>query len=71
MARYPTDRERTILRAALDKQRERFKAKPEAAKEALSVGESPFSPDLDPVELAAYTVVCSLMLNLDETVTKN
>ena len=33
-------------------------------------GESPLDPKLDPVELAAYTATASVILNLDETITK-
>ena len=34
------------------------------------IGESTADPKLDAAELAAYTAVCSVILNLDETVTK-
>ena len=34
----------------------------------VSLGESPVRKDLDQVDLAAYTIMASLMLNLDETV---
>jgi hypothetical protein len=34
------------------------------------VGESPRDPKLDPVELAAWTTVASVIFNLDETVNK-
>ena len=36
----------------------------------LAVGESPRDEELDPAELAAWTMVASVILNLDETVTK-
>jgi len=36
----------------------------------VSVGESPLNEQLNVSELAAYTTVASLILNLDETVTK-
>ena len=36
----------------------------------VSVGEFPRNKKLDPAELAAYTAVASLILNLDETITK-
>jgi hypothetical protein len=36
----------------------------------LSEGEHPRDETLDAAELAAYTAVASLILNLDETVTK-
>jgi hypothetical protein len=37
---------------------------------ALSFGESKVDEKLDPVELAAWTMVANLLLNLDEFVTK-
>jgi Protein of unknown function (DUF1553)/Protein of unknown function (DUF1549)/Concanavalin A-like lectin/glucanases superfamily/Planctomycete cytochrome C len=49
---------------------DRFQTKPESAEEYLKVGEYPRDPALDVRELAAYTNVASLILNLDETVTK-
>ena len=42
----------------------------QAALKLLSVGESPRDEKLDAAELAAWTMVASVILNLDETVTK-
>ena len=42
----------------------------QAAAKLLSVGESPRDASLDPRELAAWTMVANVLLNLDETVTK-
>jgi len=47
-----------------------FKAKPEAATELLSIGESKRDEKLDVSELAAYTTIASMLLNLDEVITK-
>ena len=47
-----------------------YRANPEAAAKYLSQGESPRAKHRRPAELAAYTGVASLMLNLDEAVTK-
>ena len=54
------------LRYALDK----YGSQPEKAAEYLKVGEYTRDPKLDAKELAAYTTVASLILNLDETITK-
>ena len=40
------------------------------AREFLKQGESAVAPGLDERELAAYAGVASLLLNLDETITK-
>ena len=57
-------------RRHLGAEREAFGADPERATAFLSAGESPPDPGLDPVELAAWTSVASLLLNLDETITR-
>jgi len=40
-----------------------------AAEEYLSNGDSPRDKTFDTAELAAYTAVASVILNLDETIT--
>jgi len=50
--------------------RAKFAADPAAAKKLLAVGHSPLPEKLDPAELAAWTTVASLVLNLDETISK-
>lgn len=47
-----------------------FKAAPENAKQLLTVGDSKVSTDIDPVELATWTVSANILLNLDEVVTR-
>jgi hypothetical protein len=42
----------------------------DAADRLLAVGEAPLNPRLDAVELATYAQVARLILNLDETITK-
>ena len=41
-----------------------------AAVELTSAGEHPREPNLDPIELAAYTGMANMILNLDEVVCK-
>lgn len=41
------------------------------ASEFLKVGTLPIPTDLPPNELASWTILCSTLLNLDETITKN
>ena len=47
-----------------------YKAKPEDAKALLSVGENKADAALDASELAAWTMVCNQLLNLDEVLNK-
>ncbi len=69
-ARAPTDAEAKVLRAAFERQLAAFQKNPDAAAKLLRVGESKPDPELVGAELAAYAAVCSLIMNLDETVTK-
>jgi hypothetical protein len=59
------------VRSALGEFRARYATNPEAAAKLIAVGESPVPQDLPASELAAYTLVANLLLNLDETVTRN
>ena len=70
-ARAASDQECAILEANLAAQRARYAANPEAARKAVSVGESPVPEDVPAPELAAYAMVANLLLNLDEAVTLN
>ena len=45
-------------------------AHPADAEKYLNQGESPRDPNIDAAELAAYTAVANLLLNMDEAVTK-
>lgn len=70
LARSPKQAEIAVLQSVIDKQRPKFAADPAAAAKLLSVGESPRNEKLDAAELAAWTTVCSVILNLDEAVTR-
>jgi len=67
--REPDRHELSILRASYQFNLDRFQSHPEAAQKLIAQGESPLDPSLNSSELAAYTTVASLILNLDETVT--
>ncbi|MCI0377716.1 MAG: PSD1 and planctomycete cytochrome C domain-containing protein [Gemmataceae bacterium] len=69
-ARTPSDKELGVLRGVLEKQLARYRQNEEAALKLLSVGESPRDARFAPAELAAWTMVSSVILNLDETITK-
>lgn len=47
-----------------------YTADPEAAAALIAVGEADPSSDHDPAQLAAWTMVCNLVLNLDEFLNK-
>ena len=69
-ARPPNAEEKQILAASLARLRERYTADPEAAKKLIATGESKPDPALPAPELAAFTALGSLLLNLDETLTR-
>jgi hypothetical protein len=69
--RRPNEAELAVLQSTLEDQQRRFRSNPSAAHTLLQVGESSRNDHLDPIELAAWANVSSVMLNLDETITKN
>jgi len=70
-AREPDSDELNTLMDVLKKQEQDFAKNASAAEEFLSIGEWKPSGELDKAKLAAWTTVAGLILNLDETVTKN
>lgn len=68
-SRDPSPSERGVLLRALAEQRALYRFDPANAKKLVSAGEAPLDASLDPVEHAAWTMVCNLVLNLDETIT--
>ena len=69
-ARTPGGKEIGALRDLLDRSRDSFRKDPRSASKFLGVGESARDRRIDPVELAAWSTVASVLLNLDETITK-
>ena len=69
-ARHPKPEELTVLRKTYERAHADFQQNPKAAEELLSVGENKADDSLDPIEIAAYTNVASLLLNLDEAINK-
>jgi hypothetical protein len=69
--RQPMTAELASLRSSLDKYVARFKNSPSAAEALLAHGEAPRDKSFDVSELAAHTAICSVLLNLDESVSKN
>ncbi len=69
-ARDPEPRELAVLRDSLRAEQAQFKRDPARAQELISVGESAAPAKIAKPELAAYAVVASMILNLDETVTR-
>ncbi len=68
--RFPSERELGLLEDAYHEFLETYQRDPEAASKLLSVGETARDPSLPLAKHAAMTMTASLILNLDEIVTK-
>jgi len=69
-ARMPSTKEARVLRGLFQQQLAHYRGDKKAALDLLAVGESKWNAKLDVSELAAWTIVASAILNLDETITK-
>lgn len=70
-SRRPKSRELEVLRRARSEYRTEFRQRPESAQQLIRVGDSEVTKDIDPIELAANTVLANVLLNLDEVITKD
>jgi hypothetical protein len=59
------------LEKGLERFRERYAADEESAKQLVALGMAPRPENLDPRELAAWTMIASTLLNLDATLCRN
>jgi hypothetical protein len=69
-SRQPNETEVQVLLRNLAKQQEHFTHNPQEAAKLLAIGEKRSDGKLNPAELAAYATTASLLLNLDEVITK-
>jgi hypothetical protein len=69
-ARRPQSRELDVLVKLYEQQLAHYQTDRDAAVKLLSIGESKRDESLDPSEHAAWTMMANLLLNLDETITK-
>lgn len=69
-SRRPTKDELDVLSELLNAQRTHFKERPDDAAKLIASEADLGTEGLDPVELAAWTVVANVLLNLDETITR-
>lgn len=71
LQRNPREEELQIVTTLLDKHQVEYVADVSAATAMLQIGLAPAPPELDPAELAAWTSVARVLLNLHETVTRS
>jgi hypothetical protein len=70
-ARKPKTEEIDVVKSVFEAGRIRFGENPTAARTLLRVGESPQDSRVEATELAAWTTVASVILNMDEVLNKN
>jgi hypothetical protein len=70
LARSPKAREHQSLAGFLDLQRIFYRDNPSEADQLLHVGLTPVAQSPDERELAAWTTVCRIIMNLHETITR-
>ncbi len=71
LSRKPAADEIAIVKSAYEQHLASYKQTPEAATKLIKQGESKPKAGLAEPELAAWTMVANLVLNLDETITRN
>jgi hypothetical protein len=69
-SRDPSDSERRVLVDLAALNIARYRREPEEARKLLGVGEAKADGRMDAAELAGWSIVASVVLNLDETITK-
>ena len=71
LQRDPRADELTTVRDLLDKQLAEYRKDPQAAADLLTTGLAPAAETFDKAELAAWTHVARVLLNLHETITRS
>lgn len=71
LGRDASPAESKVLAGLLDKHRSEYRADPKSAEAIQTVGISPKPEKVDAAELAAWTSVSRVLLNLNETITRN
>jgi hypothetical protein len=70
LSRHLTEKELASLTNSLGRYASHYKSRPGDAEALLTTGASPPTPNLDPTEIATWTLISNQLLNLDETLTK-
>jgi hypothetical protein len=70
LSRPPDDREREVLSRLLETSAAHYALNAQAAQQLAGVGQAPLPENIDPLELAAWTAVARVLLNLSESMTR-
>ena len=71
LSRSPQESELKLLSSLYEKHLLQYQTDKPAAEKLLSIGDAPSAKDIDPAELAAWTSVSRVILNLHEVITRN
>jgi hypothetical protein len=71
LSRSPDAEELKLVKEEVESHLKRYRADEASAKKLITTGESKVKSDALPAELAAYTLVANMILNLDETLNRN
>jgi hypothetical protein len=69
-SRPPTEPELAVLSELVEKRIAQYRADPDAARQLVSVGDTPVEQSFDEADLAAWATVGRVVMNLSEFVTK-
>jgi hypothetical protein len=67
-SRAATAAELKILMVALQEQRQSYRRDPDRAQQTATIGDHKPAVDVDVVDVAAWTMVISMLMNFDEVV---
>ncbi|MEN8775215.1 MAG: DUF1553 domain-containing protein, partial [Akkermansiaceae bacterium] len=71
LSRLPGADEKKIISDFFEKQLAKYQGAPDEAMKAITFGQSEPAKDLVPAELAAWSLVANLILNMDEAIVRN
>lgn len=71
MVRQASEKELTLLVKAYKEHLANYKKHPEDAAKLVAIGEVPAEAKYEKIELASWTMIANLVMNMDEFVTKN
>jgi hypothetical protein len=69
-ARPPSDAERAVLLNAVERLKKQYSADTEGAKKLTTLGDKERAKEVDQTELAAWSSVVQMIMNLDETISQ-
>ena len=71
LSRDGRPREHQLLKSLLGKHLQQYREDPKSAAAVLSVGQRPQAKTMNAAELAAWTSIARIILNLHETITRS